>query len=72
MNKEEWIQEAHSQIMVFESNIKYLKGCKPDEYEESRFFKNKKIIKNLEKQIKFLKDGIYIMETLSSITPENY
>jgi hypothetical protein len=26
MNKEEWIQEANSQIMEFESNIKYLKS----------------------------------------------
>lgn len=62
MNKEEWVQEAYSQIMEFESNIKYLQKCNPNEYEQNTIFKVYEMIKNLEKQIKFLKDGIKLIQ----------
>jgi len=64
MNKEEWIQEALDQITQFELNIKYLKSCGPDDYQQDKFFILEGYIKCCEKQIKFLEDGIRLIETL--------
>lgn len=62
MTKEQWIQEAHSQIMGFDSNILYLEKCDQESYEENRYFKIKEIIKNITKQKRFLEDGIRLIQ----------
>lgn len=66
MNKEEWIQEALDQITQFKLNIKYLKSCGPDDYQQDKFFKLEDYIKCCEKQIKFLEEGIRLIQEKNS------
>ena len=58
----EWIDEAQKQLSEYQKALKYLKNCDPDEYEEDHVFKVKDITKNILRHIKFLEDGIRLIQ----------
>lgn len=62
MDELKWIAEATVQIYEHKQSLKYLKSCGPDDYQQDKFFKLEDFIKCCEKQIKFLEEGIRLIQ----------